>query len=300
MPRRSGSGNIPPHIEDVINFCIDELRETLGRLPDHNELEVRLREEYIRLGIETKVPAPRTLGDRITPWRKSGRVNTDPLDIPWTLGISRGMEIPDDATGAILTVWRHAMANQVPLQFTVRMAKWVSQLRWVPEAGGTIEGAVKNPHNMYLAVWFYSARERQVNRVRGGKSKGMRSGVLDAYLMFKPPVADLFKRMGRLEDDSGINYREEMRKLNPIANEVATKGLVVAPPRLRPFYPDHEDASIMLHTAFQALSPSVEEATTEQRQDYMEALYADLLRRYQDTGKLDGWVPPIEEIIGPL
>jgi len=139
--------------------------------------------------------------------------DSDPLDSPWSLGKSESNGLLADATGALLKMWRFAKTDIIPKDFTIRMARWVCKLRWVPEAGGSPYGEVIKPDLLYVQAARYSGRERKVEMIKD--EKGMRSELLDAQLMFSLPAKRLAQRLGVLEDDDGIDYQDELANVAP-------------------------------------------------------------------------------------
>jgi hypothetical protein len=141
----------------------------------------------------------------------------DPLETPWDLGKSKANSIPDEATGALMKVWAWVITDAVADPFTLRMAKWVCKLRWIPEAGGSPHGEVIEPEHMYMWAGYYSAREYTVETVRGEEPEmaTWSSGRLDTELMLSPNVASFVRRLGLHTDDASIDHDEEFSALMP-------------------------------------------------------------------------------------
>jgi hypothetical protein len=129
-------------------------------------------------------------------------------DAPWSLGAQIDPPIPDDAINAIMTVWEYSITSGLELPFTISIARWVSKLRYLERAGGSVTGVVQDPELLYNWAGAYAARERVVTVLRP-KEKGMQTGVMDASLFFDPTLFRVVRSQGFLEDDEGIDYAEE-------------------------------------------------------------------------------------------
>jgi len=143
------------------------------------------------------------------------------IDTPWSLGKSDGAFIPDEATGAILEVWAWSVKHPSAEIISIRVAQWVSKLRWVTNAGGSPTGEVLDTEKVYHASSMYAGRERMVEELKDKKGmsekekKGMRSGVLDAELMLGSKLRKFAQNIGFLEDDKGIKWTDDLSKVAP-------------------------------------------------------------------------------------
>ena len=235
----------------------------------------------------------------------------DPLDSNWSLGKSDSNGLPDEATGALLKIWRFTRTNLVPMDFTIRMARWVCKLRWVPEAGGSPWGEVLSPDLLYVRAAQYSGRERTVEMIKD--DKGMRSQVLDAELMFSKPAKRLAQMLGVLDDDDGIDYQDELATVAPyvVALEVTRKTQARVPSgalrerlaqiidgaEFGKFLPiAHELASL----GILALSrdPRQQQLTDDQLTSCLVEMIEDLVRAFKEGG-MDHWTPPLDALLEP-
>ena len=123
--------------EDLGSLRYPSAREVLSSLHDSGELvqEYLPGERHVRKMIATlKLPA---ISD---------------IDAPWSLGKSDEHRIPDEASGALLEVWSWSITHPSAEPMSIRVARWVSKLRWVPNAGGDFYGKVTNPEALYHAA----------------------------------------------------------------------------------------------------------------------------------------------------
>jgi hypothetical protein len=235
----------------------------------------------------------------------------DPLDSNWSLGKSDSNGLPDEATGALLKIWRFTKMNFIPMDFTIRMAHWVCKLRWVPEAGGSPWGEVLNPELLYVQVAQYSGRERTVEMIKG--DKGMRSEVLDANLMFSQQGKRLAQILGVLDNDDGIDYQAELATIAPYvgALEVARKTQARVPSgelreRLVQIIDGVEFGKLLPITqelaslGILALSRDqrYQQLTNDQQTACLVGMIEDLVRVFKEGG-MDYWTPPLEALLKP-
>lgn len=143
--------------------------------------------------------------------------NRDPLETPWDIAKSKPNNIPDNATGALMKVWAWAMTDPTADPLTLRMAKWICKLRWVPEAGGSPHGEVVKPEYMYKWAGYYGSREYAVEKIRETEPEMATwgSGRLDTDLMLSPLVSSYVRRRGLVTDDPSIDHDEELAAVMP-------------------------------------------------------------------------------------
>jgi hypothetical protein len=234
----------------------------------------------------------------------------DLLDGPWSLGKSESNGLPDEATGALLTMWRFAKTDLIPMPFTIRMARWVCKLRWVPEAGGSPNGEVIKPDQLYVQAARYSGRERKVEMIKD--EKGMRSEVLDAQLMFSLPAIRVAQRLGVLENADGIDYQDELAIVSPHLAAAASVARNTEPLQLSDaemaylversaeFGESKPVALELLSLGILALSrdPRQQRLTKEQVKACVVAMLEDLVRAYKEGG-IDDWNPPLDALLEP-
>ena len=201
---------IPETVNNRIKQIAIQLREESGSLrnPTSKEVCAVLRDEYSERGVPEYLPSERHVRKIILQVKWP---TISDLDSQWSLGKSEDAHIPDEATGAVLEVWAWAINHPSADPLSIRTARWVSKLRWVPNAGGSPQGEVKDFEALYHAASMYAGRERIVELINDKtvKEKGMRSGVLDAHLMFTPKGEAYLRHAGLLEDDEGITYSHE-------------------------------------------------------------------------------------------
>lgn len=177
-----------------------------GRMPSTPQVRMKLA-EYLHdreMANATELYPLPSLSAVYKMLKKTKVPTLDPLDSPWSLGQSGPNQLPDEASGALLKMWYWAITSIPPQPFTIRIARWVCKLRWVPEAGGSPHGEVIEPDLLYYRAVQYSGREHKAEMIKGEKS--MRSEILDAQLMFSLPAMRLARRIGVLEEDDGIDY----------------------------------------------------------------------------------------------
>ena len=107
---RHGRPNIPKVVQELMYTVPRDMRKDDPDLRYPTPIEVMPRLEIAinalaeRDGISYPVPATSTL-------KKYMLANKPPeaegLDAPWTLGMSEYGNLPDDATGALLTMWKY-------------------------------------------------------------------------------------------------------------------------------------------------------------------------------------------------
>jgi len=220
---RHGRPNMPKVVQELMYTVPRDMRKDDPdlRYPTPVEAMPRLKTAINALaerdGISYPVPALSTL-------KKAMIINKPPakegLDAPWTLGMSEYGNLPDDATGALLTMWKYVKMHGYTDPFTFRQAKWVNKLRWVPAAGGTPHGEVRNTHLMYAHTVRYAGRQLMAERLHEKKGQGMRSEYLEAQMMFTEAEYNLIKKLNRdfdsgLLDDSAINTLAESKLVAP-------------------------------------------------------------------------------------
>ena len=203
--------------EWVDNMMIEEALNLREEFPSHRNPSAREVREALKARLEDEgeimpgglphwFPSERTIRDRLA--KLKTRVPRIPdLDNPWNLGMSSGHGLSDDASGALMKMWKFCITHPTTAPLSIRTARWVSKLRWVPEAGGSVAGEVLDPKEMYFAAILYSGRERQVQGIRGDED--MRSGVLDAKLMLGSEQSEYLQAAGVLSDDTGISHEQD-------------------------------------------------------------------------------------------
>lgn len=211
MPNRGQ--NVPEWVNHKIKQIAIEIRDERGSLSYPTAIQVResLRQYLIDNGddVARNLPSESHIRARLRELYKKVPTISD-LDSQWSLGKSDEYHIPDEATGAILEVWAWSIKDVAAELMSIRVARWVSKLRWVPNAGGSPHGKVTNPAALYRAASMYAGRERMVELIKD--KKGMRSGVLDAALMLDARLAKFARSLGILENDDGITYSKEQNE----------------------------------------------------------------------------------------
>ena len=164
-------------------------------------LQEKSRSEAERLGYDPdEIPGVRKVLDILKEIRDRAEPETG-QDAPWSMG----EEGYDKASGVLLDMMKYCTTHTMRPPLTKRTAKWVSRLRWVPEAGGSPQGEVVSIERLYLWASLYSGREKTFEKVRG-TTKGMQTGVLDAHLMLPPDERNLAIRIDAVPTDKGIDY----------------------------------------------------------------------------------------------
>jgi hypothetical protein len=298
---------IPEWVNNRIKQLAIEIRENLGslRYPTAPEVLSALRDsgELAQGYLPSARHVQKVLGSLKLP-------AISDIDAPWSLGKSDEYRIPDAATGAILAVWSWAMLHPAADTLSIRTARWVSKLRWVPNAGGSPLGKAKDPEKLYQFASLYSGRERQVELIKD--KKGMRSGVLDAHLMLEPSVRRLIKRLGLIEDDAGITYSEDEQKEDFTKVAPSYYKYLQAQQNLDPEVVKEkahalglaelgeakEVVTTLLGMAIKKLTSDSRHRTfgADQKATCLYRLQIHLHRTYK-AGDIDSWEPPIEEIL---
>jgi hypothetical protein len=139
-------------------------------------------------------------------------------DDVWSLGIHSVNGLSDDSVGACMQVWKCSLLGfNYRTPFTVRTARWVSKLRWVEQAGGSVSGAVTDVAKLWLVASLYAGREKHVGAV--DDKKGMRSPILDIEIMFNEIELKLAKDLGLLDEwgarDDAVDILSELRDVAP-------------------------------------------------------------------------------------
>jgi hypothetical protein len=325
MPRSVGGlQKVPPWAIDLINNVASRLTRELsfGKaepvFPSAPVLQSESIKEAERLEYDPKqIPGLR----RVQVIRQEFILRYTPeggRDAPWSLGSSYVYQLPDQANGALLTMWKHCFTAGFNKPFTNRIARWVCRLMWVPEAGGSSTGEVKDSDNLYLWSARYAGRERTVEEAKG-KIEGMRSGFLDASLMLIAEERDLALRIGVLPEDEGIAYTDDdlLDKVSPELAQVEAKAeefLAGKTPtleqgskeldlRLSEFGTLNEKASNLIGIAMMGLYTNEEQRffartnlnATGIVQSVLD-IADDLLSHHKAGGELGDWEPPFEAI----
>ena len=218
MPNRGQI--VPEWVNHKIKQIAIEIRDELGslRYPTAIEVRERLRQYLTKRGddVSRNLPGESHIRGRLRELYKKIPATSD-IDSPWSLGKSDENHIPDEATGAILEVWAWSMNHPSADTLSIRTARWVSKLRWVHKAGGNPHGRVEDPEKLYHVASMYSGRERQVELIKDQteKDNGMRRGVLDAHLMLDRRLQPFARRLGILEDDTGIGWPDDLSSVAP-------------------------------------------------------------------------------------
>ena len=211
MPNRGQ--NVPEWVNRKIKQIAIEIRDERGSLSYPTAIQVResTRQYLIDNGddVARNLPSESHIRGRLRELYKKMPTISD-LDSQWSLGKSEDAHIPDEASGALLEVWSWSITHGSAEPMSIRVARWVSKLRWVPNAGGSPHGEAKDPEALYHAASMYAGRERMVELIKD--KKGMRSGVLDAALMLDARLAKFARSLGILENDDGITYSKEQNE----------------------------------------------------------------------------------------
>jgi hypothetical protein len=140
-----------------------------------------------------------TIPKRVTFQKILSGVKYPPVqeDEPWSLGISSAVGIPDDAVGALTSVWSWSLVQPFKAPFTIRIARWISKFRWLPTHGGSFNGHVLDPYKaeqIYFLAVQYAAMERHAEATMD--KRGMRTPLMDITLLLAPEVLNAAKKMG--------------------------------------------------------------------------------------------------------
>jgi hypothetical protein len=257
-----------------------------------------------RDGISYPIPALSTL-------KKYMLANKPPeaegLDAPWTFGMSEYGNLPDNAAGALLKVWKYVKTQGYTDPFTVRQAKWVNKLRWVPEAGGSSIGEIENLHTIYTFAVAYAGRQLMAQAINQKKGKGMHSEYLDAQMMFSE--AEYNARKSELLDDSAINTYTASKAVAPQHTDfitLVTAVLTGRAPELQPSLDLIEQSLLRFGTNQQEASNILtgirlfndEEGNSLSLSANFDAFFdlADSLFEAFIAGNMNHWDPPIQSI----
>lgn len=148
VKRRRGNPGTSQSIVGLIWELADEHPDWPSKQV-HSVLESKLKE----MGYGSLVPGERTVRKKLAEF---GRLHSDELDVPWSVGVSDKCGISPEATDDLLQVWRWCIAAD--RTFTIREAKWAARLRDVRPYIGKRLGSV--PGKLYYYAWHYSVRER--------------------------------------------------------------------------------------------------------------------------------------------
>jgi len=304
--------NIPEWLQDMMHDVFFTLRDNdpMLRYPNapavHKELESKLRAR----GDEARMPSIRSIRVYLSKWRNDRKAPARDRDAPWSLGMSEGNDLPDDATGVLLTVWKHAMTQAYDAPFSIRIAKWVNKLRWSPEAGGTSQGEVGNLNKLYDLAVRYAARERRVYMVKD--TAGMQTGFLDSAVMFTDAELNLATRLGyEFTDDDGIDHLGELSLISPdqalvikaIINFEAGNDPMLkkygafVDSILNTFGEFEAQANVMFSMALKDMYTNAEQRKLTREQHHKGVL--DMVVHLQKTyraGNIAEWEPPFQEI----
>jgi integrase len=108
----------------------------------------------------------------------------------WSFGISASSGIPDESTGACAVIWRYSLTQPHLAPFSVRTAKMVSKLRWIPEAASSPIGLSLHPRPMYRIAVQHAAHQTMLRRL------GDKTGIVARPHDFRPGFATTLRRMG--------------------------------------------------------------------------------------------------------
>jgi len=238
MPDGSQGKRIPPVVEVEITAISQRLRRDH---PDHKIPSAPVVRDALKSWMQSTALQVEDRGKPGAEW-KDARVLADAWGLPsrkaiwerigrkgprqiewkalapdeqWSLGLSATNDLPPEATGALMTVWAHSLTDSYEHGFTLRQAKWVNHLRWLPEAGGSVHGEVVNVIEMHKFSNIYAAREKVAEA--NPKPEAMRTAVLDAWLMLDPNVARVAKlpSVGVLPAVDDIDWSADLLRYNP-------------------------------------------------------------------------------------
>lgn len=305
---------------DMMHQVAIDLKASIGtnRFPSAREIREQLEADFKERGEDPRaIPSLASIRSRTRDLKKR-MPKVGGIDDPWSLGMSERFEIPDDASGALLAVWKFSLTFPLADPFTNRMARWVSKLRWVPEAGGSPIGEAEYPQHLYFCACLYAGRERQVELIRD--KKDIRSGVLDAQIMLGHS-AMLAKKLGLIEDDTGIDYGDEFSKVAPNFTMYSRmrQGLAAGQMAdlqrnikentskfdMHRFGPHADEANVRAEVEVRfnlALKVLVNDerfkkfTTTEQSSDCAKRLLDHLYGKFM-AGEMRSWEPPIEALL---
>jgi hypothetical protein len=152
---------------------------------------------------------------RIRPWEMLG------VDLSDLWSIDSAMDDLDTAAvGALVTVWKHVSLTPYAEPFTVELAKWVSRLRYIPEAGGSKTGEVSDPDKILRWAAQFSAREKAAQAAN--EEKDPRTDIVLAKMMMSD-VEFLEATHVMVLNKDGIDLKQELLTYYPRSGEQATK-----------------------------------------------------------------------------
>lgn len=173
---RRGNPGTPPEVINAIRF----LKEKYPYAPAkalRDKLESRLS------GKKYPLPTERTIRNILA---RAGSIRLEEVDSPWSLGASASHDIPAEASGDLLKIWKWCLIVGRP--FTIREAKWVGRLR-----------STARPENLLFMASLYAIQERM--------SKGnqqFNSSHLDSWLVFGQSEVWIYRSLQALGIIQGI------------------------------------------------------------------------------------------------
>jgi len=198
---------------------IDDSVDDLGRFLDSTK--------YINL---YSIPSQATLNKKMRDLKKripETVLDGSHMDSQWSLGSTEWSQLPAEASGVLMQMWKYSITNPdaIAAGFTVRQAQWVNKLRWVSQAGGSIEGQIIDAGLMYKVSSAYTARERYSEDT---KQKRCSTAPLDAQLMLDPNVVRLASLAGHEGlDEPSETWLTDLAHYNPyLSNLIRTEGQI--------------------------------------------------------------------------
>ncbi|GEM_PF-5493504 len=164
---RRGNPGTPPEVIDAIRF----LKEKYPEEPA-NMIRARLKRRLD--GKKYSLPTERTVRNILA---RFGPLTGGELDNLWSLGVSADYQIPLEANGDLLKIWKWCMV--VGRKFTIREAKWAARLRNV----------VKFENLLFLAS-MYAIHERMRK-----DNQPLNTSKLDAFLTFDRSETWIYQSM---------------------------------------------------------------------------------------------------------
>jgi len=158
-PRKKGVTKTPQKVKQWIYEEALEKHSTPSEL-----LAIRVRKSLVDEGLIAEDGSPDK--DTIINYIQEAR-RKDPVDQPWSLGLSHSFNIPCEANGDLLGIWKQSVLVGEPL--SIREAQWAARLR-----------GVRPLPKLPLIAGNYALRERVCKALR----IDMETKDLDAELAF--------------------------------------------------------------------------------------------------------------------
>jgi hypothetical protein len=214
-----------PAIIDMAYEACDLVWAEKRRRPKEPEVRAQLRllmaartvdprnKESSTFGRAFPMPKLRKLQQVIKAWSEP-KVG---LEEPWSITGNHGLD--PSATGALVQVWTYVNTSPYHPPLTVALASWVSRIRFIPEAGGSLTGEVIDPRALFRWACRFSAREKA--SIKANETDTRVNVVLAKLTMSAIQFATATR--GRALDADGIEFEEELLTYYPREGEAAHK-----------------------------------------------------------------------------